>query len=316
MPRVAPAVSVGVACVALFAGLTGCGGSSHSGARKSTGASGGGLAQCSPGQLTGQLSPLLLSDPGQDLGGILFTNFATRPCRLSGQPTLTLLDGAGRRLKLVESVYTHAPNLPPPATPVILGVSGNTPDAMVELDFCGFHTIASSPVDVRFTVWAKPLQVASGDGSVISPPACSNGSKTMLGVDYIRRLTANGIAGSTPRVSVTPASNLHDGQEVQVRVSGFDIEGKFSVSECAIAAQASDLGCGQQLALQAFSLTDVSGQGYMTFEIHSRAFQAFAGAEGGSSARTCTYQCVIVATLGDSYAFAYAPITFADATRP
>ncbi len=164
---------------------------------------------------------------------------------------------------------------------------------------------------MRFIGWPKPLNVASetDDGSILSPPACSKGSKTLLGVDYVRSLTGNGIAASTPRVSVTPSTHLHDGQRVRVQVSGLDIEAKYFVSECATAAPANDNGCGQQLAAQAFSLTDVSGQGYMTFQVHPEAF----GARYSAGQQSCGARCVIVVTLGDGGLFTYVPAAFAQA---
>ncbi len=87
-----------------------------------------------------------------------------------------------------------------------------------------------------------------------------------------------------------------------VRVAGFGVGGKVFLSECASAADATDLGCGAQLAGQPFLGTDATRAGEGTFTVQSHA------ASGPLAAPTiaCTDQCVIVATLGNGFAYALA----------
>ena len=56
---------------------------------------------------------------------------------------------------------------------------------------------------------------------------------------------------ATVVLHAAPATNLHDGEVVQVTVSGFP-PGKVFLSECAAAADVNALGCGAQLAEQQF----------------------------------------------------------------
>ena len=109
-----------------------------------------------------------------------------------------------------------------------------------------------------------------------------------------------------PTIVVLPSHGLTDGLIVVVRVTGFGVGGKVFLSECASAADATDLGCGAQLAGQPFLGTDATRAGEGTFTVQSHA------ASGPLAAPTiaCTDQCVIVATLGNGFAYALAPITF------
>ncbi len=121
---------------------------------------------------------------------------------------------------------------------------------------------------------------------------------------------APAVTATNPSVSVTPASGLFDGQTVAVQVSGFGIGGKVWLSECASAQDASSLGCGRQLAEQPFLVTDDarSGDGSFTVSLH-----AATAPDLPNTAVRCTDQCVIVATLGDGFAYATAPIRFSPA---
>lgn len=112
----------------------------------------------------------------------------------------------------------------------------------------------------------------------------------------------------TLELSVNPSRHLTDGETVQVSVTGFAGGGKFWISECASAADANAAGCGQQLAAQPFGVTDTSGTGSRGFTVTSTAPTS---PYDTSSTRPCTDECVIVATMGVSYPFADAPITFA-----
>jgi len=186
---------------------------------------------------------------------------------------------------------------------------GSWPQGIVELDWCGFR-MTGGRLNLRFPGWPKALVLpgVSITPRDFSPPACLNPSRTLFAVDYVRGFGANGIAGSTPAISVTPASDLHDGEAVQVQVSGFDIGGKFWVSECATVAEANYAGCGEQLASQPFGLTDVSGHGTLVFQVYVNAGTT---PYNPSSTQACTDQCVIIATEGIGSAFAYTRVSFA-----
>jgi len=91
-----------------------------------------------------------------------------------------------------------------------------------------------------------------------------------------------------------------------VSVTGFDSGGKFFISECASASDANSAGCGRQLAAQPFGVANNIGSGSYTFTVSTSA-----GIKPYNKARSlCADQCVIVATVGIGYGFAYAPIEF------
>jgi neocarzinostatin family protein len=110
-------------------------------------------------------------------------------------------------------------------------------------------------------------------------------------------------------VTVTPATGLHNGQTVQVTVSGFP-PGKAHLSECASASDANPLGCGVQLAAQSFVEIE-NGGGTEPFTVTDRAPIAPLTSE----TVICTTGCVLVATAGESSSgpggIATAPIAFA-----
>lgn len=111
-----------------------------------------------------------------------------------------------------------------------------------------------------------------------------------------------------PAVAVNPATNLVDGQSVTITLTGFGVGGKVFLSECTSVAVATSLGCGTELARQPFLVTDDSRAGTGTFTVRSTAA---AGPQGLAPIQVCTESCVIVATLGNGYAFVTAPISFA-----
>lgn len=116
-----------------------------------------------------------------------------------------------------------------------------------------------------------------------------------------------GFASSGPQVSASPSSNLVDGQSVVIRVGGFSPGTKVWISECATAASGNDLGCGAEIAGQAFSITDNDGAASTSFTVHSQAQE---GPFNKGPIQVCSDQCVIVATLGGGYTFASAKIAF------
>lgn len=112
---------------------------------------------------------------------------------------------------------------------------------------------------------------------------------------------------TAPTINVTPSINLRGGEQVVVRVRGGDPGGKFFVSECATAADASVNGCGDQLAAQPFGVTDESGAGSITFHVQARAVTK---PYNTTAFQSCTDQCVLMAKGGFGGAFVYAPLKF------
>lgn len=116
-----------------------------------------------------------------------------------------------------------------------------------------------------------------------------------------------GLTVTDPQVSVDPSDSLTDGRSVIVRVTGFGVGSQVYLSECATASFANDLGCGAELAAQTLLVTRESRAGSAAFMVHA---QAPAGPLNSGAIEACSDQCVIVATLGSGYAFAYAGISF------
>ena len=100
-------------------------------------------------------------------------------------------------------------------------------------------------------------------------------------------------AHSGPALDVTPLTGLRDGQQVRVRALGFRGSHKVFFSECANAAAANTLGCGDQLAAQVFAVTDDGGQATTWLTIHNVGYMK--PYDTGGSVQ-CTDQCVLVAT--------------------
>ena len=109
----------------------------------------------------------------------------------------------------------------------------------------------------------------------------------------------------TPKVIVTPSTDLTNGETVEVSVTGFGVGGKFWISECASAADASTAGCGT--AFSTFGMTRATGSGSQELTVSSTARS---GPTTTSSTTPCSGQCVVVATAGIGYGYASAPITF------
>ena len=112
-----------------------------------------------------------------------------------------------------------------------------------------------------------------------------------------------------PMVFVTPSNNLSNGQQVEVRMTGFGIGGKVWLSECADAAEANDEGCGHGLPAQTLLVADNTGSGSATFTVLSSASRK-ANDYSVNDLQPCTDNCVVVATLGGGYGFAYAALKF------
>ena len=151
-------------------------------------------AGCQPTVLT---VSVVFNSPGDSLGAVKLVNHSGQPCSLTGQPTVQVLDQHGIRLPTSESAFHQAPDLPPPAHPIILSASGVLPQAIVEMDleWCGAPT---GPVQftIEFAGWQSPLTIpVSGvTPSGFTPGSCSAaGVPSLLAVDYVRGFGKNGI---------------------------------------------------------------------------------------------------------------------------
>ena len=113
-----------------------------------------------------------------------------------------------------------------------------------------------------------------------------------------------------PKIRLTPASELRDGQQVLVQVMGASPGERFRISECAAASFVNVAGCGEQLAAQPFIDTDAAGSGSILFYVRGKAATKPYNSAGY---QTCTVDCVIMATGTDidgRTAFVYAPLRF------
>ena len=108
-------------------------------------------------------------------------------------------------------------------------------------------------------------------------------------------------------LTVTPSAGLQDAQQVSISVKGFPRDAKYFLSECLSPTDVNAAGCGNQLAVQPFGMTDDLGSGSASFTVQSSA----ASERYIRTTQPCTGACVIVATAGVDGAFSFAPITFA-----
>ena len=146
---------------------------------------------------------------------------------------------------------------------------------------------------------SSPTTAASATTTTISPAGTTTSSKSGL---------VPALDAPNPKVTVAPSRNLKNGENVTVSVTGFGSGGKFFISECASASDANSAGCGRQLAAQIFGVTNSDGSGSFPFTVNTEA-----GLKPYNNARAqCTDQCMIVATVGIGFGFAYAPIEFAN----
>ena len=177
------------------------------------------IGNCAADQLA---ATVVFNQLGTELGAIKLTNTAGRACALSGRPQIVVYDGAGHSLGLKESADDRSPDLPAPAKPIELSASGSSPQAVVEVDWCGFQT-SGGQIDIRFAGWSEPLveEGSSIKPSGFSPPSCLDPSQKLLAVDYVRGLTSGGVVSQVPTIAVIPGVDLHSGQPVDVRVHGF-----------------------------------------------------------------------------------------------
>lgn len=137
---------------------------------------------------------------------------------------------------------------------------------------------------LNIAVVVATATVMTACGSVSSQPS-STTTPTTTSVSAASGSVVPALQTHNPKVVVTPSTNLVDGEKVKVTVTGFGEGGKFFLSECATAADASSAGCGEQLAAQPFIITDDSGDGTETFSV-----SAVSGTKpyNTTSTQTCT----------------------------
>jgi hypothetical protein len=125
---------------------------------------------------------------------------------------------------------------------------------------------------------------------------------------FLLAVSLPGCAGpAQPKVTVSPADHLVDGQSVTIRLSGFGFDTKVWVSECAGAGAAQSRGCGAELPAQTPVVIGMDGAGVGTFTVTGKAQ---AGPFNSAQIEACTDLCVVVATLGQDQAYASQPILF------
>jgi hypothetical protein len=241
--------------------------------------------------------------PGNPSGAMVLEDLTKRTCELSGQPHVEVFSSSHRELKLSESMFEFTPHLPPPAAPIL--ISASHPWAVVEMRWCGFPTNYSR-VSVRFPGWSHSV-ILKETIIEFEPPVCRHSAASQLAVDDVRRLSAEGIAGRHSRVTVSPSSHLRDGERVRVTVSSFGLGAKFFVSECADAEDVSPAGCGGQLALQNFGLTNMIGDGSYVVTVKN---VAATGRSPKGPFLACVSSCVLVASGGIGGANSYATLRF------
>ena len=180
--------------------------------------------------------------------------------------------------------------------------------ADVDVITFGGSTVASS------TVW---INVDGGCNFVWSDTGVhAYASKGLL--QQLDAILAGVPASASPAatITVTPATDLIDGQTVQVTVAGLHPEDKVWLSECATAADVSPFGCGTGLPEMPFLITDDTGHASGSFIVTADIPTA---AENGAT-QPCV-SCVLAAVSGDAAGSppaptASTPLTFAQASAP
>ncbi len=116
-----------------------------------------------------------------------------------------------------------------------------------------------------------------------------------------------------PTVAVAPATGLFDDQEVLVTITGFGVGGKVWLSQCATVSSRSDEGCGLGLPEQTLLVTGDNGSGSIAFQVQS---SAAAQPNNLTDLNPCVNNCVLVATEGGGYGFAFANLHFVGSAPP
>ena len=143
---------------------------------------------------------------------------------------------------------------------------------------------------------------SGGTGTGVSAPSTSTTASVSISVAH------------NSKVAVTPSTNLHNGQDITVTLSGFGKGSRVWLSECAEAGLSGSIpaeGCGPQLAAEPFTIVDNSGSGSMAFVASATAGNNIPSAPGYAM-ESCSTNCVLVATSGrdSSGTTAMAPLSF------
>jgi hypothetical protein len=146
--------------------------------------------------------------------------------------------------------------------------------------------------------------------TTISSPSTTSASKTVItsATEPVPALQTH-----NPTVSVSPGTGLFHNQEVLVTVSGFGIGGKVWLSQCANVSSANDQGCGQELPEQTLLVTENNGTGSVALQVKS---SAAAQPNDLTGLHPCVNNCVLVATEGGGYGFAFATLHFVGSAPP
>lgn len=260
--------------------------------------------RCQTSDLKLSIGPPVSEKAQQHSVLLTITNVGPVPCYLYGYPGITLYDATGKLLALsyqrkgdleVTSAVPQQVNLAVGATGYVL----------INQNVCEQQQAASAstlrfipPDDTTSTTLALTLgaltscATASDPGSVLDiSPVEPTESATLAGSGETTPPSTS--TGSGLVLHVAPATNLHDGEVVQVSVSGFP-PGKAYLSECAAATDVNALGCGAQLSAQPFVVIE-NGAGTGSFTV---THQAASTPLYPQPSTTCTNQCVLVATSG------------------
>ena len=155
-------------------------------------------SSCQQGQLSAVVA---FNQSGSDLGAIKLANTSKQACTLSGRPQVSVINGTGNDLGVVESPYGRAGLPQGPTSPVVLSSSSGSPQAIVELDWqwCGSPPGTTS-FDIRFSGWSSPLVIPNAAVSPAGfspsvPDGCPN--TALFAVDVVRGLYPDGVVAGT-----------------------------------------------------------------------------------------------------------------------
>lgn len=225
---------------------------------------------------------------------------------------LILLAGCAGRGVTVASHGVTVPNvvgLPTEKAAGRVRAVGLVPSVICQVDRReGDIAIAQEPLGGTMAAKAAKVKITGGAQTCERPKVPSIPTTMTYASGLVPALQTH-----NPTVAVTPAAGLFDDQQVLVTVTGFGIGGKVSLSECATASDANSLGCGHGLPVQTSLSTDNNGGGSAAFQLQS---SASAQPSNLNDIQPCTNNCVLVATVGGNYGFAYTALHFGGSAPP
>ena len=192
------------------------------------------------------------------------------------------------------------------------GVVEATPIYVVRLvgsficDYCSTPPNARVPHGSEILFTHAPSATGGGAFSIGNGPTDLASLGTVYRLPQPTEMPPSGQTTSGNRtVRVVPDSSVAGGQSVAVTVTGFGLGDRVWLSECASAADANALGCGQQLLSHSFIVRGDGRAGPGSIAVIDPA--PFAPGPDATRLRPCS-GCVVMATIGDD-GFAYAPVT-------